>query len=157
MLADHHFHVYAKIIVSSEDFDDASDGRARGRGPTGDLDVNDETLRAFVFWRSKSFSAQNAMRRNRFGGGRDFRAGRDDDGLSHALVEGNDDVLPVAASRVCRVKRADDGGVAALDNPDNAARHTAVGFRRIDVDQDLVALHGAADLVGRDENIFSSR
>ena len=163
VLADHHFHVDAKIIVSPEDFDDAPDGRTRGRGPTGDLDVNNEAVdtrwafQTFRFWTGGRFGPQYAMWSGGRGGGRDLRAGRDDDGLGHALVEGNDDVLPVTASRICEVKSADDGGVAALQNAHNAALHTAVGFGRIDIDQDLIALHGAADLIGRDENIFNFR
>ena len=89
--------------------------------------------------------------------GRDFCAGRDDDGLGHAFVERNDNILPIAASGICEVKCADDGGVAAFQNAEDAALHAAVGLGRVDVDQDLVALHGVADLVGRDENIFSFR
>jgi hypothetical protein len=175
MLADHHFHVDAEIIVSPEDFNDSADGGTRGRGPTGDLDVNDEILRIFRLWTGCRFTAEDAMRRGvlshpfriRFRGsgkdgargrvGRDFRAGRDDDGLGHALIEGNDDILPVAATGICVVKRADDGGIAALQNANDAALHTAVGFGGIDVDKDLVALHGAADLIGRDENILDFR
>ena len=34
--------------------------------------------------------------------GREFLRRRDEDGLGHALVEGNDDVLPVAAIRIAR-------------------------------------------------------
>ena len=89
--------------------------------------------------------------------GGDLRTGWDNDGLRHALVEGNDDVLSVAPSGVRVVKRSDDSGITAFQNPYDAARHAAIGFGRVDVDQDLVALHGAADLTGGDENIFGFR
>jgi hypothetical protein len=46
MLADHHLHVDAKIIRRAENFSDAADGRACGRGPTGDFDINDQALKA---------------------------------------------------------------------------------------------------------------
>ena len=123
VLADHHFHVNAKIIGSPEDFDHAANGGTRGRGPTGDLDVDDQAvaLRASGIWTRERLTAENPMRRGRCGGGRDFRAGRDDDGLGHALVEGNDNVLPVTATGIGVMKRADDGGVAALQNPKDTA------------------------------------
>jgi hypothetical protein len=75
--------------------------------------------------------------------------------LGHAFVERNDNILPIAAGGICEVKCADDGGVAAFQNAEDAALHAAVGLGRVSVDQDLVALHGIANLVGRDENIFS--
>ncbi len=123
MLADHHFHVDTKIIGSSEDFNDAADGGTRGRGPTGDLDVNHQAvaLRAFGFWSRKCFTAENAMRRGGRGGQRNFRAGRNDDGLGHPFVERDDHVLPVTATGIGVTKRADDGGVAALEYPENPA------------------------------------
>ena len=48
-----------RIIISTstpksserpEHFDDAANGRTRGRGPTGDLDIDDQALRASRFW-----------------------------------------------------------------------------------------------------------
>ena len=45
MLADHHLHVDAEVVGRAEDFNDAADGRARGRGPTGDLDIDDEAVK----------------------------------------------------------------------------------------------------------------
>ncbi len=44
MLANHHLDVDTKIIVSPEDFNHAAYGWARGRGPTGDLDIDDEAV-----------------------------------------------------------------------------------------------------------------
>ena len=44
MLADHHLHVDAEVVGRTENFNDAADGRARGRGPAGDLDVDDEAI-----------------------------------------------------------------------------------------------------------------
>ena len=53
------------------------------------------------------------------------------------------------------VKDADDGGVAALKHADNAALAAAIGLGRLDFNQYLIALHGAVDLVGRNEDIFT--
>ena len=52
------------------------------------------------------------------------------------------------------MKDADDGGVAALEDADDAALAAAIGFGRLHFNQHLVALHGAVDLVGRNEDIF---
>ena len=95
------------------------------------------------------------MRRGGFGGGRDFGAGRDHDGLRHAVVKGNDDIV-AAAIGAGVVKGPDDGGVAALENTHDAALLAAIGFGRVDLDEDLVALHGGVDLVGRDEDVLSA-
>ena len=46
VLADHHLHVDAEVVGRAENFDDAADGRARGRGPTGDLDIDDQAFEA---------------------------------------------------------------------------------------------------------------
>ncbi len=68
VLADHHLHVDAEIVGRAEDFNDAADGRARGRGPTGDFDIDDQAfkalvLRTFRFWTSERLAAEHAMRR----------------------------------------------------------------------------------------------
>ena len=55
------------------------------------------------------------------------------------------------------VKGADDGGVAALEDADDAAEAAAVGLGRLHLDEHLVALHGAVDLVGRNEDVLSRR
>ncbi len=93
------------------------------------------------------------MRRGAHGGGRDFRTGRDHNGLGHAVVEGEDDVV-AAATGASIVKRPDDGGVAALEDAHDAALLAAISFGRVKLDQDLIALHGCVDFVGRNENIF---
>ena len=163
VLANHHLHVDAKIIRGPEDFDNAADGGTRGRGPTSDLDIDDQAvdtrwaLRAFRFWTRECLATEDAMRRGRRGGWRDLLAGRDDNGLRHALVEGKDDVLILAATGICAMKCSNDGWVAALENPCNAARDAPVGFGRVDLDQNLVALHGAAHLTGRYENVVGFR
>ena len=48
VLADHHLDVDAEVVGIAEDFDDAADGRARGRGPTGDFDIDDEAFEIVV-------------------------------------------------------------------------------------------------------------
>ena len=44
VLADHHLHVDAEVVGRAENFQDAADGRTRGRWPTGDLDIDDEAF-----------------------------------------------------------------------------------------------------------------
>ena len=51
------------------------------------------------------------------------------------------------------VKDADNRRVAPLDHAHNAAHAAAIGLGRLDLDQHLIALHGAVDLVGRDEDV----
>ncbi len=75
-----------------------------------------------------------------------------EDVLRHALVEG-DDLVAHLAIGLCVVKYADDRGVAPLENAHNAAQAAPVGVGRLEFHQHLVALHGAVDLVGRNENI----
>ena len=73
MLADHHFHVDAEVVGIAEHLDDAADGRTRGRGPTGDFDIDDEAFEivdsASAAW---AFAAEDAMGRGWFGGLRQF-------------------------------------------------------------------------------------
>jgi hypothetical protein len=52
------------------------------------------------------------------------------------------------------MKHAYDGRIAALQNPQNATLEAAIGFGRVKLDQNLVALHGGVDLAGRNENIL---
>ena len=96
----------------------------------------------------------------------------DEDGLGHALVEGGDVVefggavgleITVISRRTAAggfgvVEDADDGGVAAGEDAEDAAGTSGLavssgpaggGF----VDEDFVALHGSVELVGRDEEV----
>ncbi len=155
VLADHHLHIDAEIVGVAEDLNDAAHGRARGGGPGGDFDVDDEAFQVVVAeCMGAGFFAEDAVRRGLFRRGRDFIAGADEDGLGHALVKGDDGVVRLAiAARV--MKGADHGGVAAGQDAGNAAeapvRRGERGRRKLD--QDLVALHGAVDLAWGDEDI----
>ena len=51
MLADHHLDIDAEVVGVAEHFDDAADGRARGRGPAGDFDIDDEAFEIVVVLR----------------------------------------------------------------------------------------------------------
>ena len=51
------------------------------------------------------------------------------------------------------MKDADDGGIAAGEDAEDAAELAAVGSWRSEFDEDLVALHGVVDFVGRDEDV----
>ncbi len=48
MLADHHLDIDAEIVGRAEDFDDTADGRLDGRGPAGDLDIDDQAFEIVV-------------------------------------------------------------------------------------------------------------
>ena len=152
VLADHHLHIDAEVVRMAEDLNDSAHGRPRGGGPGGDFDVDDEAFQILVIRTGAGFFAEDAVRRGLLRRGRDFIAGADEDGLAHALVKGDDGVVRLAiAARV--MKCADHGRVAAGEDAGNAAEAPAVGARRRKLDQDLVALHGAVDLVGGNEYI----
>ena len=72
--------------------------------------------------------------------------------LRHALVEGNNFVTHLAIG-ACVVKDSDDRGIAAFENAGDTAETTAVAARRREFHQHLVALHGAVDLIGWNEDI----
>jgi hypothetical protein len=159
VLADHHLDVDAEVVGMAENFDDFPAGGASGRRPRGDFNVDDETFeiaRIVVADLETSFFAENAMR-----SGSDVRRGefgvvRNDDGLGHPVVEGGDVVAAevfAAAAFACVVKDADDGGIAAGEDPEDAAEASAVGPWRSEFNEDLVALHGVADFVGGDKDV----
>ncbi len=80
----------------------------------------------------------------------------DEDGLGHALVEGDDEVaLRSLAGGV--LEAADDRGVAAVGDLDDAAGALAGVWALVagweELDQDKIALHGGVELGGRDENV----
>ena len=107
VLADHHLHVDAEVVGRAEDFDDAADGRARGRGPAGDLDIDDqafEALRALCAFevldeRLLRGRGRDAAWRMPADAGENLLARRNEDGLRHALVEGDHDVSEPARPR----------------------------------------------------------
>ena len=96
------------------------------------------------------------MRRGGAGGVRNFRAGRNEDELRHAVVEGDNHIVALAIG-TSETKRPHNGRIAALQDAQDAALPAAVGFGRFGLDQNLIALHGGVDLVGRDENILGRR
>ena len=126
-----------------------------GRVGVGQLVISTSTTRpSRSSWCGgcRGFGAQDAMRRGGCRLRRQLLPRRNEDGLRHALVEGNDRVTRVTV-RASVVKDADNGRIAALEHADDAAQAAAIGARRLHFDQHLVALHGAVDLVGRDEDI----
>ena len=66
MLADHHFHVDAKVVRIAEHFDDVADGRTRRRGPACDFDIDHEAFEIIMMRSSGGLAAENAMPRGRF-------------------------------------------------------------------------------------------
>ena len=75
-----------------------------------------------------------------------------DDVLRHALVEWND-LIAHLAFRARVVKDTDDGGVSALQDAGDAAQTAAIGTGGRQLHQHLVALHGAINFIGWDENV----
>jgi hypothetical protein len=159
VFADDHLDVDAEVVGMAENLDDFAAGGASGRRPRGDFNVDDETFelaRIVVADLEASFFAENAMR-----SGSDVRRGefgvvRNDDGLGHPVVEGGDVVAAevfAAAAFACVVKNADDGGIAAGEDAQDAAELSAVGPWRSEFNEDLVALHGVADFVGGDKDV----
>ena len=126
-----------------------------GRVGVGQLVISTSTTRpSRLSWTAAARPhAKHAVRRRRIVGRRKLLAIGDQDVLRHPLVERNDIVAQVTVGpRV--VKDADHGRVAALDDAHDAAHAAAVGLGRLHFDQHLVALHGAVDLVGRNEDVF---
>ena len=72
--------------------------------------------------------------------------------LRHALVE-RDDLVAHFAFGLRIVKDADDRRIPPFENAGDAAKAAPVGTRRREFHQHLVTLHGAIDLVGRDEDV----
>ena len=62
--------------------------------------------------------------------------------------------MSLRAVRTRIVKDPDHGGVAPFQHADYAAHTAAIGFRWLDLNQHLVALHGAVDLIRGNKNIF---
>ena len=159
VFADDHLDVDAEVVGMAENFDDFGAGGASGRGPRGDFNVDDETfeiVQVVVAGLSKGFFAENAMWRGCGSRSGDLGVERDDDGLSHAVVEGGDVVAGEGLSATafaCVVKDADDGGIAAGEDAQDATEFAAVGAGRSEFDEHLVALHGVADFVGWDKDV----
>ena len=63
--------------------------------------------------------------------------------------------LRPAGTRI--MKDPHDGWVATLQHPRNPALTAPIGLRRVNLDQHLVALHGAVDLVRGNEDVFLPR
>ena len=63
VLADHHLDVDAEVIGIAENLDDAAHGRTRGRGPTGDFDIDHQALKILARLGRSRFSAQNPVGR----------------------------------------------------------------------------------------------
>ena len=146
VLADHHLHVDAEVVGRAEHFNDAADG---GRVGVGQLVISTSTTRPPSRLRGFRDGQCASVPKTRCGvsgsaAWRNLRAGRNEDGLRHAVVERDDDVALRSRSGRRVAKYADDGGVAALQNTHDAALHAAIGFGRVDFDEHLVALHGAS-------------
>ena len=54
------------------------------------------------------------------------------------------------------MKNPDDGRISPFKYADDTALAASIGLRRFHFDQHLVALHGAVDLIGRNEDILGA-
>src|SRR5260370_14421484 len=79
---------------------------------------------------------------------RDLHAGRNNNFLSDPAVDRLYVIVPAAI-----VKNAHYRGVGALDRSHNAAFRAAIRTDRANVDQDLIAVHGVPELMGRDKDV----
>ena len=61
--------------------------------------------------------------------------------------------MPISRSDFTRVYVAIDPAATSGEDADDTALGSAVCFGRLDFDEDLVAVHGAADFVGGDEDV----
>jgi len=84
--------------------------------------------------------------------GDNLLASRDHDRLRHALIEWDESVAGLAV-RPGVVKDANDRRIAALYDAGNASEPPPVRSWRGEFNQYLIALHGAVDLIGRNEHI----
>jgi hypothetical protein len=169
VLADDDLDIHSEGVGRAEDFDDSSSCRASWRGEAGDLNVDGEALERSVrvllcgptSLLLLSLFAEDTVGR---GGGfvDDLISFDDENRLSHALVEGNDiisasdgKVFPGAAALGAGVvEDADDGRVASFENAGYASGAPSFAVARGFIDEDLVALHGSVELIGRDEEVF---
>jgi hypothetical protein len=165
MLADHHLDIDSESVRIAEDLDDAAARGTIGGREVGDLYVDDDAFEIVEVegFGCCGFFAKDAMGIRFWRVGGNLHSVGDDDRLGHPVVEGGDCVLGEALSVVgaaipagvalCVVKDADDGGVFPGEDANDAAEVAAVGSRLHELDEHLVALHGGADLVGRDEDV----
>ena len=80
--------------------------------------------------------------------GRELVARRNDDFVLHARVVRQDDIAVRAVA-----EKADDGGMLALDDLDDAAFGAAIVAAANNAREDAIAVHGVAHIVAADEEI----
>ena len=133
VLADDDFDVHAEVVGVAEDFDDAARSALAALRELEDFGIHDH---AVEFFGREGFGGDGAdavlgRRGGDFEPFGDFDPGRD------AVVMGDDDVAAAA-----RAKLADDGGVRAFEDLEDAALGAAGGIRAGDADEHAVAVHG---------------
>ena len=137
-------------------------GFCDGRGPVGDLDIDDHAFQVVPVGAAGGFVAKHAVDGffcsfiGSFGIARDgwrFGFRRFGSGGNHHVhgdlaIEGLHEVVAAAV-----VKNSDYGGMSTHDGANDAAFGAAILTDGNDVDQHAVPMHGVADGVGGDENI----
>jgi len=153
VLADDDFGVHAEIAGAAEDFNDAADGSGAFAAVADQFGIDDGAIEFRNVWEAHAFSGTIFFAREQLiaeGDGKFFAGGKFDIVLDARIV-GNDN----AATRGV-AEEADDGGMGAGDDAENAA-FSAAGSRHAaeagNFGDDMVAVHGVFDEVAGDEKV----
>ena len=165
VLADHHLHIHAELLRRAQHLDHPPHRWPRRRRPLGDLNIHHQAFQIVV--PGRRFAAQHPVRPGRSSGFGQLLPLGNQNRLRHALVEGRNGMSlpprrrrPVAVGpgllpRVAPVvKDPHDRRVAPFQHPRNPPLPPPIGLRRLDLHQNLVALHRAVHLVWGDKYIF---
>ena len=170
VLADDDLHIDTEGFGVAEHLDDAAASRRVLGRELGDLHVHGQAVQ--VFQRAippvllhRGFRAKGAMGRGRGGG--QIVIVVDQNRLRHALIQGRDIAAPkpkivasqvdASATRTGGVEDADHRRIAPRQHADDASAAAAVPSRRRRFHQDLVALHGAVQLMRWDKDVAVHR
>ena len=133
VLANDDFDVHAEVVGVADDFDDAARAALTALRELEDFGIHDHAVEFFGREGLGGDGADAVLG----GRGGDFEPCGDIDPGGDAVVMGDDDIAAAA-----RAKLADDGGVRAFEDLEDAALGAAGGIRAGDADQHAVAVHG---------------
>ena len=153
VLADDDLGVYAEIAGAAENFDDTAGGRGAFAGVANKFGIDDCAVEFRNVRKSRTFAGAIFFGGNKLltESGREFFAGRKFDFVLNARIVGNN---YTAARGV--TEEADDGGMRASDNADDAALGAAGTGRTAEAGNfgdDVVAVHGVFDVIARNEEV----
>ncbi len=145
MLADHDFHIYAKIVGVPQNFDHAAHRTRPALRILQQFHVHHHAVQFGGRFHLRGRHADTVQHRTCRG---KFHAFRNIDPLLDAVVMRHH-VLPAAPD----VKLADHRGVGPPQHFDDLAIGAAVGFDTRDANYYAVAMHGLLGRFGRNENV----